>query len=61
MNLIQVLDGNLSYRARVLLSLDSAVVGEVDESEKEVGLSISFLEGVKDVELEEELVDKPRT
>ena len=38
--------------------------GEVDELEEDVGLSISCLEGVMDVEegkLEEELVDKPGT
>ena len=40
------------------------MVGEVDELEEDVGLSISCLEGVMDVEgsnLEEELVDKPGT
>ena len=53
-----------SSRARVSLSLDTVVVGEVDELEEDVGSSISCLEGVIDVEeceLEEELDDKPGT
>ena len=40
------------------------MVGEVHELEEDVGLSISCLESVMDVEegkLEEELVDKPGT
>ena len=40
-NLTHVLDGNLSHsrssRARVSLSLDTVVVGEVDELEEDVG------------------------
>ena len=67
-NLTQILDGNLSHsglpRARVSLSLDTSVVGEVDELEGDVGWSMSYLEGVIDVEegkLEEELDDKPGT
>ena len=65
-HLTQILDRNLSQLrsslALVSLSLDTAVVGEVDE--EDVGWSISCLEGVIDVEegkLEEELDDKPGT
>ena len=46
-HLTQVLDGNLiplrSSRARVSLSLDTVVVGEVDELEEDVGWSINLL------------------
>ena len=51
-----------SSLAPVSLSLDTVVVGEVDELEEDVGWSISCLESVMDVEegkREEELVDKP--
>ena len=47
---------------RVSLSLDTVVVGEVDELEEDVGRLISCLEGAIEIEgreLEEELVDKP--
>ena len=53
-----------SSLALVSLSLDTVVVGEVDELEEDVGWSISCLKGVIHVEegkLEEELVDKPGT
>ena len=53
-----------SSRARVSLSLNTFVVGDVDELEEDVGWSFSCLEGVIDVEeweLEEELADKPAT
>ena len=53
-----------SSLSRVSLSLNTVVVGEVDELEEYVGRLLSCLEGVIDVEegkLEEELVDKPRT
>ena len=46
------------------LSLDTVIVGEVDELEEDVEWSISCSEGVIDVEvgkLEEELDYKPRT
>ena len=62
------LDGNLSHSdfslSRVSLSLDTVVVGEVDELEEDVGLLFFCLEGVFDVEeweLDEELADKPGT
>ena len=45
-------------------TVEDVMVGEVDELEEDVGLSISCLEGVMDAEegkLEEELVDKPGT
>ena len=53
-----------SSRALVSLSLDTVVVGEVDELEEDVGRSIFCLEGVIEVEgreLDEELTDKPGT
>ena len=54
----------MSSRALVSLSLETVVVGKVDELEEDAGRSISCLEGVMDVEedkLEEELDDKPQT
>ena len=53
-----------SSRAQVSRSLDTVMVGEVDEFEEDARWSISCLESVMDVEewkLEEELVDKPGT
>ena len=50
-----------SSRARISLSLDTFVIGEVDELEEDVGWLRSCLDGVIDVEeweLEEELADK---
>ena len=46
------------------LSLDTVIVGEVNELEEDVRWSISYFESVMNVEegeLEEELADKPRT
>ena len=67
-NLTQALDGNLSPSdlplSWVSLSLNTVVVGEVDELEEDVGWLPSCLEGVIDVEeweLDEELADKPGT
>ena len=65
-NLTQALDGNLlwSSLSRVSLSLNTVVVGEVDELEEDVGWLRTCLEGVIDVEeweLDEELHDKPGT
>ena len=53
-----------SFFSRVSLSLNTVVVGEVDEIEEDVGWSLSCLESVIDVEeweLNEELVEKPGT
>ena len=49
-----------SSLSRVSLSLNTVVVGEVDELEEDVGWSISCLEGVMNVEegkLEEDIFD----
>ena len=54
----------MSAFALFSLSLDTVIVGEVDELEEDVGWSISCFEGVIDVEegkLEEKLADKPGT
>ena len=50
-----------SSHARVSLSLDTVIIGEIDELEKDVGWLCSCLEGLIDVEeweLDEELDDK---
>ena len=55
---------HMSAFALFSLSLDTVIVGEVDELEEDVGWSISFFEGVIDVEerkLEEELAYMPGT
>ena len=55
---------HMSAFALFSLSLDTVIVGEVDELEEDVGWSISCFEGVIDVEegkLEEKLADKPGT
>ena len=65
MKFSQELDGNLSYSdlpvLEISLSLDTVMVGEVDELEEDVGWSIFRLEEVIDVEeweMEEEFDDK---
>ena len=53
-----------SSLSRLSLSLNTVVVGEVDELEKDVEQCLSYLEGVIEVERwepEEELVNKPGT